>query len=272
MEAGPTYRDTWRYALSGAVLSLGAPLGWMAARALGRHVRLDGWSAVVAELTAHVTLYAYLLGGSLCAFIAFGAVLGQLSNELRYANVRLVERAITDGLTGLRNRAFFEEQLGAECARGDRDDRPFALVSIDLDHFKSVNDDLGHAAGDVALAHAARIIASHKRASDVACRVGGEEFALICTGAGADEGERVAERIRAALEAHQIPYGGSVVRLTASFGVAARYPHAAMDDVLDAADRALYAAKAEGRNAVRTVASALRVATPVTRPVAASRS
>lgn len=266
-----TFGDTWRYALSGAVLSLGAPLGWMAARVLGRHLRLDGWSSVLAEVTTHATLYAYLLGGSLIAFVAFGAVLGQLSNELRYANVRLAERAITDALTGLRNRAFFEEQLVAECARGDREDRPFALVCVDLDHFKNVNDQLGHAAGDVALAHAARVLASHKRASDVACRVGGEEFALICSGAGADEGERVAERIRAALEAHEIPFAGQVVKLTASFGVAARYPHQPVDDALDAADRALYAAKAGGRNSVQTAVSTLRVPPPVTLRATASR-
>ncbi len=160
--------------------------------------------------------------------------------------------AVRDGLTGLYNRRAFNELLVSAIANEDRrDDGQLALVILDLDHFKKLNDTYGHPAGDAALRSAARLLAQHLRKGDQAARFGGEEFVVIFPGADRNRGVNAAERLRAAVAKHRLVFEGARIPLAASFGVAiwpvdGREP----DDLLSAADRALYAAKQAGRNRV----------------------
>jgi diguanylate cyclase (GGDEF)-like protein len=165
-------------------------------------------------------------------------------------NRRYQELATTDPLTGLRNRRYFQDRLREECARSDRTDHPLSLIMVDLDHFKAVNDAWGHPVGDEALAHAARLISGSVRACDVACRVGGEEFAVLCPGARAEEAYRVAERVRRALEQSPLVVKGQEVAVTGSLGLASRESDSGTEDLVRQADLALYRAKAAGRNRV----------------------
>ncbi len=162
---------------------------------------------------------------------------------------RLADAARTDPLTDLHNRRGFEESIEVEIERARRGDHSLTLLVADLDHFKRVNDRLGHAAGDAALTEVGRILREGKRQIDYAARTGGEEFALILPETTEEEAYVVAERLRSAV---QKSFANGLVALTFSFGVA-RYPHhgATPDALLRVADRALYAAKELGRN--RTV-------------------
>ena len=153
--------------------------------------------------------------------------------------------ARTDGLTGLLNQHAFRERLEVELAAATGAGRPLGLVLIDLDHFKSINDDHGHAEGDIALQAVAERLKSTARATDVAARLGGEEFALILPGAGPAHALVTAERARAAIS--EISVSGRT--LTASAGVATS-PENSQDAgrLLELADSALYSAKRAGRD------------------------
>jgi diguanylate cyclase (GGDEF)-like protein len=164
----------------------------------------------------------------------------------------IVQRqAITDDLTGLVNRRRFIEALDAEVERARSFGSPLTIVLADLDNFKQVNDEFGHHGGDVVLRAFADLIRSHVRDVDVSGRIGGEEFAILLPetdGAGAS---RVAERMRRSLNEVAIPLSdGASIHVASSFGVAALEPDQSGDDLLRAADAALYRAKDEGKNRV----------------------
>ncbi|MFL5927513.1 MAG: diguanylate cyclase [Gaiellaceae bacterium] len=165
---------------------------------------------------------------------------------------RMVERqAMVDSLTGLANRRSLEDTLRAELARAARFADTVSVVLADLDDFKRVNDRYGHAAGDDVLTAFAEALQSTVRESDVAGRWGGEEFALVLPGTDADGGARLADRARAAIEAHQVAMpNGDLCSVTASFGVAAFPDHRDVGAILAAADAALYEAKDGGKNRV----------------------
>ncbi|HWT93714.1 MAG TPA: GGDEF domain-containing protein [Solirubrobacteraceae bacterium] len=155
---------------------------------------------------------------------------------------RLHQLARTDALTGLLNRRAFDERLQGEIQRTIRTNTPLALLLGDVDHFKAINDRLGHAAGDEALAHVAQTLTGTARTVDTVARVGGEEFALLLPGTDLAGAMEAAERLRAALATS--PDG-----LTMSFGVVEAPQHGhTPDDLLRAADRALYTAKQRGRD------------------------
>jgi diguanylate cyclase (GGDEF)-like protein/putative nucleotidyltransferase with HDIG domain len=162
---------------------------------------------------------------------------------------RLADAARTDPLTDLHNRRGFEESIEIEIERARRGGHSLTLLLADLDHFKRVNDRLGHAAGDAALTEIGRVLREGKRQIDYAARTGGEEFALILPETTEEEAYVVSERLRAAV---QKTFANELVPLTFSFGIA-QYPRhgATQDALLRVADRALYAAKELGRN--RTV-------------------
>ena len=130
-----------------------------------------------------------------------GAVVRALSERSDRLVARLVAEARADTLTGLLNRRGFEERLAAEVARATRERTSLALVSLDLDHFKRVNDEQGHEAGDRALAMVGAVIADHVRGADLAARWGGEEFVVVLPGADAPAARAFAERVRAAVAA-----------------------------------------------------------------------
>lgn len=165
---------------------------------------------------------------------------------------RMVERqAMVDSLTGLANRRSLEESLRSELARAGRFGDTVCVVLADLDDFKQVNDRYGHAAGDEVLKAFAVALRETVRESDVAGRWGGEEFALVLPGTDAAGGARLAERARAAIEAQPVKLpNGELCSVTASFGVASFPESPELGEILAAADSALYAAKAEGKNRV----------------------
>jgi diguanylate cyclase (GGDEF)-like protein len=176
------------------------------------------------------------------------------ASAIALRNAELVDRlraqATIDPLTGCHNRRGFDEILSVEFARARRYGRPLCVVLLDIDHFKRINDDFGHEVGDHALQRIGRAVRHTFRTTDSACRYGGEEFALVFPETNKDEGRALAERLRVLIES--LPPNAEVPRaLTASFGLAA-YPDDAADaaDLMRAADRALYLAKARGRNRV----------------------
>ena len=163
----------------------------------------------------------------------------------------LEQQAFLDALTGLANRRALDRAM-------QRHPPPDgALVAVDVDRFKTLNDTLGHAAGDAALLHVARLLREHIRAGDIAARVGGEEFALWLPGASLEVGSRIAERIRVKLGTTAWQWRGSLWPLSASFGVAS-CPETSrrVDNLAAQADAALYAAKRGGRNRVEAAARA----------------
>jgi diguanylate cyclase (GGDEF)-like protein len=169
----------------------------------------------------------------------------QRTRELELANRRLVRQASTDALTGLLNRHAFSTAAERRLALG----RGGALLFLDLDHFKSINDQLGHAAGDMVLAAVAGTVRQQIREHDLAGRWGGEEFVLLLDGVAPGDAAACAERIRAAVRSGAgLPGGAHRNRVSVSVGVAAILPGESLADALRRADAALYAAKHRGRN------------------------
>ncbi|HEX8823189.1 MAG TPA: diguanylate cyclase [Archangium sp.] len=175
--------------------------------------------------------------------------------QLRTSRDRAMLVAVTDPLTGLYNRAYFQEALGVEFRRAQRYKHPMSLVLLDLDHFKQVNDNLGHSAGDEALREVSARLRRTARSTDVVARHGGEEFAMILPETDLEQGQIAAERFRIAVEGATVhgARGGSR-SLTISVGVGCYPVHAtAMSELVELTDAALYTAKRTGRNRVCAV-------------------
>jgi diguanylate cyclase (GGDEF)-like protein len=175
------------------------------------------------------------------------------------ANLRLKDslrsQSVRDPLTSLYNRRYLEETLPRELARAERDRSSLSVIVIDVDHFKRFNDRHGHQAGDAVLREVGRTLAAHVRASDVACRYGGEEFVVVLPGASLDQAVSKAEALRAAVAQLRVLHAGMPLDpLTASFGVSASPPlERDGTSLIRAADEALYAAKRAGRDRVVAV-------------------
>jgi diguanylate cyclase (GGDEF)-like protein/PAS domain S-box-containing protein len=171
--------------------------------------------------------------------------------EIEALQARLRDQAIRDPLTGVLNRRYLAETLGRETARARRDSRAYAVVILDLDHFKRVNDTYGHEAGDRVLVALADLLRAHTREGDVVCRYGGEEFVVLMPGSSAVSAARRAEVWRTTLEAQPFTFRTEEVTVTLSAGVAC-FPDDGGDGeaILRAADEALYRAKGAGRNRV----------------------
>jgi len=172
-------------------------------------------------------------------------------------NARLYRQANTDRLTGVAIRRYFERCLRQAASRGDR----CAVIMLDLDHFKNINDQYGHRAGDEVLRDAAAVLMGMLRGTDVGARWGGEEFVILLPGSGSPEAASVAERIRRAIEQRTVETGDHSLRYTASFGVAASSDLGDSPDPIDVvwmADAALLVAKRAGRNQVVTYGSVAR--------------
>ena len=180
--------------------------------------------------------------------------------ELSEANAQLEVLAMTDGLTGLANRRHFGDQLAREVTRCGEKGKPLALVTMDIDHFKAINDTHGHPAGDAVLRRVAMLLEENVRSGDLLARVGGEEFAVLALEAPMSEAMPLAERLRACIEnAGPIAVGRTAVPVTISVGVAVLWGRQgdllkAPERLLAAADDALYRAKRNGRNRVEVAA------------------
>ena len=165
------------------------------------------------------------------------------------------QMVICDGLTDLFNRRKFQEEFDREFTRARRYGRPLSLILFDVDHFKRINDSVGHLAGDAVLQGIARVVKVITRREQVVARIGGEEFAVLCPETAVEGATALAEKLRAAFAAEimDVP-GHSQLSITCSFGVADVKPRMENSTVLfSTADRALYQAKAEGRNRVITI-------------------
>lgn len=170
----------------------------------------------------------------------------------------LSTKAQLDGLTGLWNRAHFDQRLHEETQRATRTTTPLSVAIVDCDHFKSINDTFGHPAGDAVLQGVAKILKHECRATDIVCRYGGEEFVILMPSTKPADAAQVCERIRAALEASTWPRHPER-KVTASFGVCGATAPANGQALVDAADKNLYASKKGGRNRVTTT----EIAAPV---------
>jgi len=203
---------------------------------------------LVVERTLQGTRIERRVVGMLERFAAYGSL--ALRNAWLLEQVQAM--AATDGLTGLANHATVHEALGREIARAARDGRQLTLVMLDIDHFKAVNDAHGHQVGDHVLRRVARQLDGASRAGELAGRYGGEEFAVLLPGTGEEEALVAAERLR-----HAVAEAPGSPRVTASLGIAT-FPRDALDAdaLVRAADRALYASKAAGRNRVTAAADA----------------
>jgi diguanylate cyclase (GGDEF)-like protein len=189
-----------------------------------------------------------LWGGILATIVVFVLTTALLAtwNQAHQLSMR-------DPLTGLYNRRYLDETISRELPRARRNGHTVGLVIVDLDHFKKLNDTHGHNAGDHVLAQVGELLRNMSRGSDIACRLGGEEFAIVMPGAGIDVARKRAEQLRAALAALSMEFEGKPLGpVTLSAGVAALQPHQHdWAQALRSADAALYAAKQAGRNRVQ---------------------
>ena len=183
----------------------------------------------------------------------FATRLDSAYKELEATNAKLKETSFKDDVTGLYNRRFFTLRFEEEISRFRRFNHPVSVVVLDLDGFKSVNDELGHAGGDETLREVAQILVKHSRGINVVSRYGGDEFAILLVETSKAGARLYADRIRQVIATHPFPHGKPV---TASFGVASLPDDeltpstATSDDLFRAADEALYTAKRAGKNQV----------------------
>jgi len=165
---------------------------------------------------------------------------------------QMYESALRDGLTKVFNKKYFTDYLEKEFAFAARHGSPLALIFLDIDYFKRINDTHGHPAGDFVLSELSQLMATLVRTEDVLARFGGEEFTVLCRGTDLAGAKTVAERLRRTVEAHTFSFGAKTIPVTISLGIAA-IPDTAITDhaqFLAASDKALYEAKRTGRNRV----------------------
>lgn len=198
----------------------------------------------------------------LLIFCSTGLVVGvfllfamRLMRQLQTAQEKIATLAVTDELTGLANRRHFFERMQEELDRAVRYDTNLSMIMLDIDHFKVVNDTHGHPVGDIVLKEIARLLAANIRTSDIIGRYGGEEFVILIPTLGMDDAARVAEKLRNVIEVNDITFEGPALSVTVSAGVAdldtVRDEEGSLkDNLLRSADKALYAAKLNGRNRV----------------------
>jgi len=170
-------------------------------------------------------------------------------SEIIELQAKLREQAIRDALTGLFNRHYLADVMSTELSRAQRSGYPVTFMLIDLDHFKGINDQFGHQAGDVALSKSGEMLLNHIRQGDYAFRYGGEEFLVVLPGTSPQDALRRAEQLRADFVALKPEVDGQIINLTASIGVAI-YPFDGekIEDILHYVDTALYQAKGKGRD------------------------
>jgi diguanylate cyclase (GGDEF)-like protein len=250
-------------AFTGLLMAVGGVLIWDLTRALPRHeseapepapapARPHAASESIDDADSLLHSFSRMLAPieqQAAALDRYATRLDNAYRELESTNARLKEFSFKDEVTGLYNRRFFSIRLEEEVSRYRRFNHPVSVVLLDLDAFKSVNDDLGHAAGDETLRGMAEILLRHSRGINVICRYGGDEFAVLLVETSKAGARLYADRIRYVLSSYEFAHRR---RVTASFGIASLPEDVAptADDLIQAADEALYAAKRAGKNRV----------------------
>lgn len=230
------------YVVTGLLLGLGAPLGLLAMRAV--LARESGSAWLQRELTDNADIYLYLTFMTCFVFTLLGRLVGGQNDALRKAS-------ISDALTGLWNRRYFDQRLHQEIDRATRYKHSLSLLLIDVDYLKRINDEQGHRGGDAALKAVGDSLRSTCRRSDLPIRFAGDEFAVLAPSTSAQEARRLAERIQEALQKVSAEDArGMAAPVTVSIGIAdlLAEAQAGAQGLIEAADRALYDAKAAGRN------------------------
>lgn len=219
-----------------------------------------GFATAVVAMAAPIQLYS--LYGMDDINFAFGIVLiasstgfllvgiGFISSILLSEHNALSQLALKDALTGLYNRRGLEFSLNVSVGQAQRNQQCISVIALDIDYFKKINDQHGHDAGDRVLEEIAQILTRLKRSSDVACRLGGEEFVVVLPDTPVHDAQQMAERVREVIEQAVITYEKENIKLTSSFGVASHCELVDMEELLKQADKALYEAKSKGRNRV----------------------
>jgi diguanylate cyclase (GGDEF)-like protein len=240
--AGGGPRLSFLYAALGAVLGIGAPAGALLLRALAGTQPSE-------DLSQHRFFYLYGLVGTCGVFAAAGWVAGRRADALRSGRDRFRELSERDPLTGLWNVSTFRRHYERAAEHAAATGEPLALLIVDVDGLKALNDAEGHSFGSAVLLHAARALEQSKRLSDVAARWGGDEFALLMPGAREDAASRISEQVLARLRAVPVRAEGRERRVSVTIGVAACVG-APREDLFHAADRALYEAKRSGKGRI----------------------
>lgn len=221
-------------------------------------------SAYKKELLFGLILLAGL--GLIGHIVSLRAQIKTRTHQLEAAKQLAETEARTDALTGLPNRRHFLESLSRDIAKADRHQWPLTVISMDIDFFKQINDQYGHAAGDETLRQVSDIFRQYSRASDAVARIGGEEFALICLNSSASETEQLASRLRTEIAETNIIYKRQQFNITLSIGIAVMQPGDDVEQLLRKADLALYEAKQTGRNKVCIWSATTPTNNPATLP------
>jgi diguanylate cyclase (GGDEF)-like protein len=245
----------------------GATLQRLRTRRILRDIELElPGAAGTASRWCLLTVRAVEYEGRSCAFAAgtditvrkeaelelsmLNAQRGRIIDEVEHLQAKLRDVSLRDPLTGLFNRRYLDATLSRELTRCLREGRPLALLVVDADHFKRVNDTFGHAGGDEVLRAIAQILQSTLRSEDVVCRYGGEEFVAVMPGADLALAAARAEALRACIEATPIATDSGLVRITVSIGAGLAEPDDTPVSAFKRADEAVYRAKQSGRNRV----------------------
>lgn len=238
------------YPVIGLLLGFAAPVGSFLLRLL---LIAEVHQKPFADLRAHAFFYLYELIATSVVFAIAGFIAGRLAERLRQGEAFYHELSEHDALTGLHNDRAFMDRYRRALERAVNTRQPLAVILLDVDELKAINDAFGHPAGSEALVHVADALRRSKRAADIAARWGGDEFAVLLEGADLAGAMRVAEGISSQLRSTPLQLEGTTVAVTVTIGICTATVAAPAFDVFAAADRALLAGKAHGRNTIEVV-------------------
>jgi diguanylate cyclase (GGDEF)-like protein len=227
------------YPIIGLLLGAGAPIGSFVLRLVSFP---DVRQHPCADLSASAFFYLYELLATSLVFAIAGLIAGRRADHLRRGEAFYHDLAEHDALTGLYNDRAFKDRYRRALERAVVTQQPLAIILIDVDQLKAINDAFGHAAGSQALVHVADALRRSKRAADVAARWGGDEFAILMEGADVAAAMRVAEGVVANLK-----------KVTVTIGICTAAKPSLSSDLFEAADRALFEGKSRGRNTIEVV-------------------
>lgn len=238
------------YPVIGALLGAGAPVGSFLLRSLAfPGVREQPFD----DLRTNAFFYVYELLATSLVFSIAGFVAGRHADRLRRGKAFYHELAEHDSLTGLHNSGAFTDRYSRALERAVEAREPIAVILIDVDQLKTINDAFGHSAGSEALVHVADALRHSKRAADVAARWGGDEFAILLEGADEAAAMRVAEGLIAHLRSSPVRLEHATVPVSVTIGISAAAQPSASTDLFASADQALLAGKAHGRNTIEII-------------------